>query len=61
MLAATERAAERRGCQAALQAGCTTLYSEDSSAGARFDDLLVVNPFATQAHEPAAKTIRSRR
>jgi len=42
--------------QAALQAGCTTLYSEDFQAGARFDDLVVVNPFVPQAHEPAPKT-----
>lgn len=47
--------------QAALQAGCTTLYSEDFSTGARFDELVVVNPFVLQAHEPAAKTLRSRR
>ena len=38
--------------QAALDAGCTTLYSEDLSTGARFDDLVVVNPFAPQVHEP---------
>ena len=40
--------------QAALDAGCTTLFSEDFSAGARFGGLTVVNPFASQAHEPAA-------
>lgn len=40
--------------QAALQAGCRTLYSEDFQEGARFDDLVVVNPFAAQVHEPVA-------
>ncbi len=40
--------------QAALDAGCTTLFSEDFSAGARFGGLTVVNPFASQVHEPAA-------
>ena len=44
--------------QAALQAGCTTLYSEDSQTGARFDDLVVVNPFVLQAHGPAPKALR---
>ena len=39
--------------QAALDAGCTTLFSEDFQAGARFDDLVVVNPFALAAHEAA--------
>jgi predicted nucleic acid-binding protein len=47
--------------QAALQAGCTTLYSEDFQTGARFDDLVVVNPFVPQVHEPAAKVSRERR
>ena len=41
--------------QAALQAGCTTLYSEDFQNGARFDELVVVNPFVLQAHEPVPK------
>ena len=40
--------------QAALDAGCTTLYSEDLQAGARFDELVVVNPFEPQVHEPRA-------
>ena len=40
--------------QAALLAGCTTLYSEDFQDGARFDDLVVVNPSVPQAHAPAA-------
>lgn len=47
--------------QAALQAGCTTLYSEDFQNGARFDELVVVNPFVLQAHEPAPKAVRKRR
>ena len=46
--------------QAALQAGCTTLDSEDFQAGLRFDDLVVVNPFRLQAHEPVAKAMRRR-
>ena len=37
--------------QAALDAGCTTLYSEDFQTGAHFDELVVVNPFALQVHE----------
>jgi predicted nucleic acid-binding protein len=44
--------------QAALQAGCTTLYSEDFQTGARFDDLVVINPFALQVHEPRARLKR---
>ena len=40
--------------QAALDSGCTTLYSEDFQSGARFGELKVVNPFALQVHEPAA-------
>ena len=47
--------------QAALHAGCTTLYSEDFQNGARFDELVVLNPFLLQAHEPAAKAPRQRR
>ena len=47
--------------QAALQAGCTTLYSEDFQNGARFDELVVLNPFLLQAHEPAARALRRRR
>lgn len=31
--------------QAALEAGCDTLYSEDLNAGQRFGALLIVNPF----------------
>lgn len=32
--------------QAAIEAGCDRLYSEDLSAGARFGSLVIVNPFA---------------
>jgi predicted nucleic acid-binding protein len=38
--------------QAALDAGCATLYSEDMQAGMQFGDLEIVNPFADAAHEP---------
>jgi predicted nucleic acid-binding protein len=38
--------------QAALDAGCATLYSEDMQSGMRFGDLEIVNPFADAAHEP---------
>jgi predicted nucleic acid-binding protein len=40
--------------QAALDAGCTTLYTEDMQAGQRFDDLEVVNPFADVTHQARA-------
>lgn len=33
--------------QAAIQAGCDRLYSEDLNAGQRFDSVIVVNPFKT--------------
>jgi len=32
--------------QAAIEAGCERLYSEDLTAGQRFGSLVVVNPFA---------------
>jgi predicted nucleic acid-binding protein len=38
--------------QAALDGGCTTLFTEDLQAAQRFGDLEVVNPFADAAHEP---------
>ncbi len=38
--------------QAAIDAGCAVLYSEDMQAGQRFGDLEIVNPFADAAHEP---------
>jgi predicted nucleic acid-binding protein len=47
--------------QAALQAGCTTLYSEDFQSGARFGELVVCNPFVLAAHEPAPPLLASRR
>ena len=34
--------------EAALGAGCHTLYSEDMQAGRRFEGLQIVNPFATR-------------
>jgi predicted nucleic acid-binding protein len=33
--------------QAAIQAGCDRLYSEDMNAGQRFDSVVIVNPFKT--------------
>lgn len=51
--------------QAAIEAGCETLFSEDLQAGRRFGALQVVNPFDLSAHEvragyskPAAKAGR---
>ncbi|HSV46018.1 MAG TPA: PIN domain-containing protein [Ramlibacter sp.] len=42
--------------QAALDAGCTTLYTEDLQHGMKFGSLALVNPFLVPAavHEPAA-------
>lgn len=40
--------------QAALDAGCTTLFTEDMQAGQRFGDLEVVNPFDDAVAEPRA-------
>lgn len=40
--------------QAALEAGCDTLFSEDLQAGRRFGALQVVNPFVPSAHEAVA-------
>lgn len=39
--------------QAALDARCDVLYTEDLNAGQRFGALEVVNPFAASAHEAA--------
>lgn len=49
--------------QAALQAGCDTLLSEDLQAGRRFGPLEVVNPFEPAAREApaAAAGVRARR
>lgn len=41
--------------QAALAAGCGTLFTEDMQAGQRFGELEVVNPFSDAVHEPRAK------
>jgi predicted nucleic acid-binding protein len=38
--------------QAALDAGCIALFTEDLQAGQCFGELEVVNPFADAAHEP---------
>jgi predicted nucleic acid-binding protein len=40
--------------QAALDAGCAVLYTEDLQAGQRFGDLEVVNPFDDAVHEARA-------
>jgi predicted nucleic acid-binding protein len=40
--------------QAALAAGCTTLFTEDMQAGQRFGELEVVNPFDNAVHAPRA-------
>lgn len=60
-LAAVSLAAEHRLpvydafiVQAALQGGCDTLFSEGLQAGRRFGPLVVINPFDSAAHEPAA-------
>jgi predicted nucleic acid-binding protein len=37
--------------QSALDAGCTTLYSEDFQDGLRFGALIVRNPFVLAVHE----------
>lgn len=41
--------------QAALDAGCDLLLTEDLQHGRRFDDLEIVNPFLASAHEPRAR------
>lgn len=43
---------------AALEAGCTRLWSEDLQDGQRFDRLTVRNPFAALPAKPAPKTPR---
>jgi predicted nucleic acid-binding protein len=47
--------------QAALDAGCTTLLTEDLHHGQRFGVLQVVNPFLPSAHEPSPPTYRAAR
>jgi predicted nucleic acid-binding protein len=42
--------------QAALDADCNTLFSEDFQSGARFDDLVVVNPFVLAVHDAGPVT-----
>ena len=41
--------------QAAMDAGCDTLFSEDLQNGRRFGALQVVNPFVLAAHEPGPR------
>jgi predicted nucleic acid-binding protein len=38
--------------QAAIQAGCDRLYSEDLNAGQRFGSVVIVNPFKTARQTP---------
>ena len=40
--------------QAALDAGCTMLFTEDMQAGQRFGELEIVNPFDDAVHDPRA-------
>jgi len=47
--------------QAALDAGCTTLLSEDLGHGQRFGALQVVDPFRPSVQEPAPASRRRRR
>jgi len=44
---------------AALEAGCTRLWSEDLQDGQRFDRLTVRNPFATLPAKPSPKAAKS--
>ena len=50
--------------QAALDARCDVLFSEDLQAGRKFGSLEIVNPFASASHEPPAhykpKRVRAR-
>ncbi len=48
--------------QAALEAGCTALYSEDLQHRRQFDSLTVTNPFlaAPAVHEPPARIAKVR-
>jgi predicted nucleic acid-binding protein len=41
--------------QAALDAGCAVLYSEDLQAGQRFGEMEVVNPFTDAARQTSAR------
>lgn len=47
--------------QAALDARCDVLLSEDLQEGRRFGDLLISNPFVASTHEPVRSTHRSGR
>jgi predicted nucleic acid-binding protein len=46
--------------QAALDARCRILLTEDLAAGTRFGELEVVNPFEPSVHEPAASRRKRR-
>lgn len=46
--------------QAAVDAGCDTLFTEDLQAGRRFGALEIVNPFAAAAHEGIATSAAPR-
>jgi predicted nucleic acid-binding protein len=46
--------------EAAVEAGCRRLYTEDFQAGRRFGPLEVVNPFSPGVHEPRPAYARSR-
>jgi predicted nucleic acid-binding protein len=41
--------------QAALEAGCDVLLTEDLQHGRRFGELEIMNPFLASAHEPPAR------
>jgi predicted nucleic acid-binding protein len=41
--------------QAALDAGCGVVFTEDLQSGQRFDGVEIVNPFADTAHAPRAR------
>ena len=46
--------------QAAIDADCSVLFSEDMHAGLRIGSLGIVNPFAIAAHEPAPARAKRR-
>ena len=47
--------------QAALQAGCRTLFTEDLHNGLKIGDLEIVNPFAHSVHEGRAEYLHASR
>lgn len=46
--------------QAAIDARCDVLLTEDLQHGRRFGDLEISNPFLSAAHEPVRRTYRGR-